>query len=197
MRVYIDDTQLSDADNIEHAIDLARDHIQDQPRLIVDVLADGEPATQQHLENPGAVIGELRFETADTGAFLTETAHTAKDSIRLIQDDQTTCAAKLRTGELEGAMQSLAAIMDGWQAVRDIVDQVAQLAQIEIATLSVDDQTGAALTQGLSEALTEVRESLQTQDWATLGDVVEYDLQTHATRWSALLDAMIDRTQRA
>jgi hypothetical protein len=197
MRVYIDGTQLANADNVEHAIDLARAHIQGQPRLIIDVLADGEPATQDHLENPGAVINELRFATTETSAFLTETASTAQDSIKLLKDDQSACADQLRKGELEHAMQSLGAIMDTWQGVRDIVDQVAQLADIEIATIEVEDQTGAAITKGLSESLSEVRESLQTQDWATLGDVVEYDLETHATRWSALLDSMIEQTQRA
>ncbi len=195
MRVYIDDTQLDNADNVEHAIDLARAHIEDQPRLIIDILADGEPATQEHLENPGAVIGEIRFTTTETGAFLTETVHTAKDSLKLLHDDQSTCADQLRKGELESAMQTLGAIMDTWQAVRDVIAQVAHLAEIEIGTLQIDDQTGAELTKGLSDALTEVRESLQTQDWATLGDVVEYDLQTHATRWSKLLDTMIEHTQ--
>ena len=197
MRVYIDDTQLQDSDSIDHAIDLARAHAQTAGRLIVDITADGAPASPDLLESAASSVDELRFATLDTITFLAETTQTADESIALLKADQSTCATQIRAGELESAMQSLLAIMEGWHAVRDVVDQVTQLAEIDITTLAVDDTTGAELTAGLSQALNEVRESLQTQDWATLGDIVEYDLDTHATRWSALLSVLGNHIKRA
>jgi len=204
MRIYIDDTQLPDAPDAPGAIDAARAHIDGSDRLIIDVMADGERAPEAVLDgtSDGAGIGELRFVTADAGAFLRETTHAAKDSIGLIRRDQETAATQIRTGELSNAMQTLGAVMEGWQAVRDVVDQGAQLAGVDPASLEVErdkssdesgGETGAAVIEDLSAALGEIRDTLGAEDWASLGDVVEYDLATLTERWDALLDAMIER----
>ena len=210
MRIFIDDTRLDDAPDAPTAIALAREHIDGADRLIIDINADGEPAPDAILDgtDDGASIAELRFTTADTGAFLSETVHAAKESLDLIRKDQTTAAEQIRAGEMEDAMHALRAIMEGWQGVRDVVDQVAQLAGADAATLEAHSEahsetgseggaeSGQAIIADLGAALTEIRDTLAQEDWASLGDVVEYDLATLADRWDALLDALIERAAR-
>ena len=206
MRIFIDDTRLDDAPDAPTAIALAREHIDGADRLIIDINADGEPAPDAILDgtDDGASIAELRFTTADTGTFLSETVHAAKESLDLIRKDQTTAAEQIRAGEMEDAMHALRAIMEGWQGVRDVVDQVAQLAGADAATLEAHSEagpedgaeSGQAIIADLGAALTEIRDTLAQEDWASLGDVVEYDLATLADRWDALLDALIERAAR-
>ena len=198
MQIWIDNTQQSDATDLGDALEQARIHAESSGRLIIDILVDGQPATDELFEDQPEgleTINELRFTTADTSALISETAHTAIESIELLKADQEAGAQQIRAGELEDAMQTLQAIMEGWLAMRDVVDQIAQIAQIDIATVNVGDEIGSDIVQSLSNALAEVRETLQNEDWSSLGDVIEYDLSELAGKWANLLQSLIQSVQ--
>ena len=124
-----------------------------------------------------------------------DNAQTAIESIELLKADQEAGAQQIRSGELEDAMQTLQAIMEGWLAMRDVVDQITQIAQIDISTVQVGNETGSDSVQSLSNALAEVRETLQNEDWSSLGDVIEYDLSELAGKWATLLQSLIQTVQ--
>jgi len=194
MQLWIDDIQLDTADNLEAAFELARKHSEASNRLIIDIQADGHPIDDALLDEPPtdtAGIAKLRLTTTDHKAFLTETIHSAKDALDLTGEDQQTAADQIRSGELEEAIESLQSVLEGWHAVRDVVGQSAALAEIDIDTLAFADTTGAACVDNLSKALAEVRTALSKQDWASLGDAIEYDLAEQISSWHALLDTMI------
>lgn len=198
MQIWIDNTQLNDAPDLNAALDLAREHSESAGRLIVDILVDGQPAPDSIFEEDPkahASISEMRFTTADIKALIVESAQTAIDSIQLLKSDQDAGVGQIRSGEIADSMETMRSIMEGWQAVRDIVDQIAQLADIDIPGLTVGTDTGAQIVQSLSDALSEVRETLQMEDWSSLGDVIEYDLSEQAAKWSSLLGALIQRVE--
>ena len=193
MRVYLDDQDLGELSDTASAIDAARDKVEGSGRTIVDILADGEPAPDSVFDDDqdSGDIGELRFQTVDTKAFLTETVETARESIGLLRADQKQAAELIKTSEMNDALETLRSILEGWQAVRDIVDQVAQLADLDISALTLSDGTkGEEPIHELTKALDEIKTSIQSQDWASLGDVIEYDLEELATRWDHLLTAL-------
>jgi len=199
MQLFIDNTQLDTADNLEAAFGIARKHAEDAGRLIIDIQADGQPIDDSLIDEPptdAAGINELRLTTTDFNAFLIETIETAKDALVSTQGDQIEAADQIRTGELEPAIESLKSVLEGWHAVRDVVGQSAALAGIDIDTLEITDAkgttiTGAQCVDALSKALAEVRNCLGKSDWASLGDAIEYDLEDQANTWTALLNAMI------
>tara|TARA_R110000868_G_scaffold241497_1_gene496079 strand:- start:57147 stop:57749 length:603 start_codon:yes stop_codon:yes gene_type:complete len=198
MQIWIDNTQQTDATDLGDALEQARIHAESAGRLIVDILVDGQPATDELFEDEPEgldTINELRFTTADTSAIIAETAQTAIESIELLKADQEAGAQQIRSGELEDAMQTLQAIMEGWLAMRDVVDQITQIAQIDISTVQVGNETGSDSVQSLSNALAEVRETLQNEDWSSLGDVIEYDLSELAGKWATLLQSLIQTVQ--
>ncbi len=198
MQIWIDNTQLNDAPDLSAALDLAREHAESAGRLIVDILVDGQPAPDSIFEEDSpdhSSINEMRFTTADIKALIVESAQTAIDSIELLKSDQDAGVEQIRSGEIADSMETMRSIMEGWQAVRDIVDQIAQLAGIDIPSFSVGADTGAQIVQSLSDALSEVRETLQNEDWSSLGDVIEYDLTEQAAKWSSLLSALIQRVE--
>lgn len=193
MRVWIDSTELQASDSVSAALDLARDHSEESGRLIIDIMADGQPIDDDMLENPPsdtAGISELRLTTTDPVAFITETLHSARETIILVREDQGTAADHLRTGQLEPAVESLTAVLTGWQALRDVVDQSAILADIDLSTIKVQATTADACIARLGKTLGEIRDNLTNQDWSSLGDSIEYDLDEQAQQWDAMLEAM-------
>lgn len=194
MHIWIDNTQLNDAPDINEALENARLHAESAGRLIIDILVDGQPAPDElYGETPETLgpIQELRFTTADTQSMVNESIETAIDSIELLKADQVQGAQQIRSGELGDAMESLRAILEGWQAIRDMVDQITQITNLDIQSVQVGNEQGSEIVQSLSTALAEVRETLQSEDWSSLGDVIEYDLEELATKWSALLSALL------
>ena len=200
MQLWIDETQLKTDDNLELAFEIARKHAEETGRLIVDIQADGQPIDDDLLDTPPsdtAGISELRLITTDFVSFLTETMHSAKEALELTRSDQISAADQIRTGELEPAVESLKAVLEGWHAVREVVEQAATLAEINVDALSITDGAGTTTNgqqtiDALSKALAEVRNTLSKKDWASLGDAIEYDLDDQINAWNALLNAMIE-----
>ncbi len=193
MRVWIDNTELQASSSLSDALDQAREHSEQTGRLIIDIIADGQPIDDDMLENPPtdeAGISELRLTTTDPVAFLTETLQSAREAIMLVREDQGSAADHLRTGNLNPAVESLSAVLTGWQAVRDVVGQSAALADIDLSTLAFQNTTADACIAKLGETLGEVRDNLTRQDWSSLGDTIEYDLDEQAQRWDSMLEAM-------
>jgi len=198
MHIWIDNTQLNDAPDLNDALEQARLHAESSGRLIVDILVDGQPAPDEIFDDePQGLdsINELRFTTADTKELVIDTINTAIDSVELLKADQSAGAKQIRSGDLSDAMHTMRSIMEGWQAVRDIADQVAQLTQTDIPSLKIGPDQGSEIVESLSKTLSEVRETLQNEDWSSLGDIIEYDLDELATKWSALLTALIQGAQ--
>ncbi len=198
MRVFIDETELDNNDSIADALDAARDHAENTGRLIVDIHADGEAINDALLDNPpndNAGINELRLTTTDPVAFLVETFASARESLVLVREDQSTAADHLRKGELEPAVEVLNAILTGWQAVGEVVAQSAELAEIDLNTFEFDGTNASAVIEKLGDTLFEIRTNLTHQDWSSLGDAIEYDLDDLAKQWDGLLDALAQRVQ--
>ena len=199
MRVMIDNTELQTSDSIANALDAAREHAEKSGRLIVDINADGEPIDDTLLDNPpedNAGIALLELTTTDPVAFLVETFSSARESLALVREDQGTAADHIRTGQLEPAVESLNAIMTGWQAVGDVVSQSAELADIDLASFSFENTSATECIGKLSDTLFEIRTNLTHQDWSSLGDAIEYDLDEQAQQWDALLVALTQRVQQ-
>lgn len=200
MNIWIDDTQLEAAPDLDTALEQARLHAESQGRLIVDILVDGQPATDALFDEDASdlpPISELRFTTANTAALVNDTIDTAIESIDLLKADQQAGAQQIREGDMDNAMQSLRAIMEGWQAMRDIVDQITQITNLDINTLTVNQQPAIEIINKLSKSLEDVRETLKNEDWSLLGDTIEYDLNELADEWSTLLSAMKSSTTPA
>lgn len=198
MRVFINETELDSNASIAEALDAAREHAEQGGRLIVDIIADGATIDDTLLDNPpadDAGIRELRLTTTDPVAFLVETFASARESLVLVREDQATAAGHLRAGELEPAVEALNGVLTGWQAVGDVVSQSAELAEIDLAGFAFAGTTAGTSIEKLGDALFEIRTNLTHQDWSSLGDAIEYDLDDMAKQWDELLGALSQRVQ--
>ncbi|MFG0313798.1 MAG: hypothetical protein ACF8LL_06405, partial [Phycisphaerales bacterium] len=88
MRVYIDNTELEANNSIADALNAAREHAENDGRLIIDIIADGQTIDDAMLDNPpsdSGGISELRLTTTDPVAFLMETFARARESLALVR----------------------------------------------------------------------------------------------------------------
>ncbi len=194
MKLIIDGQTAADGvEGVSQAIDLARDRAAEQGRLIIEIKADGRPAGTL-LDSPPedtAGVGEIDVVTADRSAFLSETLYDAKDALGRVRVDQKQAANMIDQGQVNDATASLGPVMEGWQAVRTVVDQAATLLGVDLHVFVVDGTPAAETVSGFASDLVELRNAVTNEDWSALGDVLAFDLEERAQGWDALLDGLI------
>ncbi len=193
MQIWIDTEQVETSDTIEQALDTARAHAEQTGRLIVEINADGKPLDDSLFENPAAStpdIAELRFVTVDPIAFMNQTLDDTRLSLESTKAEQIVVASQIQSGELSNAIELLGPVLEGWHAVRDVVDQLSALAGVDLHTLDIDGVSATECINGLAKALGEIRDALANEDWSSMGDLLEYNLDEQASTWMSLIDAL-------
>jgi len=193
MQIWLDAETLNATDSIETALDAARERAEQTGRLIVEIHADGSPIPDALLDDPPAEacgIQELRFITVDPVEFMVQTLGDTRASLDSTKAEQTITAGLIQSGKLSEAIGSLGSILEGWQAARDVVDQLSELAGIELGSLDIDGTSGNECINGLSHTLGEIRNAVTGEDWSSLGDLLEYELDQQASNWLSLIDTI-------
>ncbi|MEM9372842.1 MAG: hypothetical protein AAGA55_04285 [Planctomycetota bacterium] len=194
MKLIMDgQTVADDVAGVAQAIDLAREKSAEVGRLIIEVTADGASA-EALLETPpadDAGVVELGVVTASKGAFLAETLHDAGDALDRVRIDQKQAADLIDRGEVAEATASLGGVMEGWQAVRTVVEQASALMGVDLHSFEVDGTGAAETITGFASDLVGLRDAVSNEDWSALGDVLAFDLEQRAESWKVLLDGLI------
>ena len=195
MRVTMDGQTISeDAAGIAQALELARQKADELGRLVIEVLADGQPAADllDRLPQDPAGVAELGVTTADKSLFLRETLFDARDALERTRQDQRQAAALIDAGELAQALGSLRTIVEGWQLVRSVLDQSATLCGLGLHQLRAADTTGDEVVNALATDLLALRDAVAREDWSALSDVLACDLDARAEQWLAMIMHLSD-----
>lgn len=200
MRAYLDDAPLQcERDTLRAAFDAALARAHEAGRLVVDVLADGEPIAHDTLRDPPdhPTDAEIRFITADASEMVVRVLKEASDAARQVGVEQAEVATHLHAGRRDEARESLERVVLIWQAITQAVARAGELLGIPLA--HEDLGNGATLEdalQALKVDLQAVIDALSSEDWTGLADAVEYDLATHSQRWEELLMSAAQRVER-
>ncbi len=200
MQLWIDDIEIESPDSLEAAFEIAREQTEKNGRLIIDILADGQPIKDELIDdmpNDSAGISQLRMSTTDARSFIIDILKSAQESLQITEADQQSATELIHAGNFKDAIATLSAIIEGWHAVREVIDQTADLSDLDVNTLSIVDAKGNTTNgeqciESLTKALEELRSSIQQQDWSSLADAIEYDLNDQINLWNALLNTMIE-----
>lgn len=196
MRVTMDGQTISeDAAGVAQALELARHKADELGRLVIEVLADGQPAADllDRLPQDPAGVAELGVTTADKSLFLRETLFDARDALDRTRADQQAAAGLVDSGEVAQALGSLRSIVEGWQLVRSVVDQAATLLDIPLHQLRSNDTPGDEVIRALANDLVALRDAVSREDWSALSDTLACDLDARAEQWLGLIAALTDR----
>ncbi|MFT5424933.1 MAG: hypothetical protein ACI89L_002736 [Phycisphaerales bacterium] len=165
----------------------------DTGRILTRVIADGAPIAAELIDHPpadDAGIGTLEIFTDDTNEVITESLAGASEALQAVKLIQQTAAEKIQAGQIAEAFEPLGSVLETWGAVREIVGQAGELANIDIGRLPVGESTGAALIEDLSVRLGAIREAMAGEDWGGLSDELAYELGDQAEAWRGLVHAM-------
>jgi hypothetical protein len=184
-----------DAAGVAQALELARHKADELGRLVIEVLADGQPAADllDRLPQDPAGVAELGVTTADKSLFLRETLFDARDALDRTRADQQAAAGLVDSGEVAQALGSLRSIVEGWQLVRSVVDQAATLLDVPLHQLRSNDTPGDEIIRALAGDLVALRDAVSREDWSALSDTLACDLDARAEQWLGLIAALTDR----
>jgi hypothetical protein len=193
MDVYLDGEPLPGAGRtLATALEAAR--AQCPARLIVEAVADGAPVPAQDLESPPAqepYAGELRLMSESVDVLVREALGSAGAALAEARGRHGACAELLRVGDIGGALDALRDVLTAWEGVRSALELCGRAPGDPLS----DEASIGVSVNDLAVRLTEVKRCLTAQDWATLADVLLYDLGPLSQRLERALLAVSDRAE--
>ena len=194
MRVLLDDQPIAaDTPGIAQAITAARTAADEAGRIIIEVTGDGQSLERAVLAAPPtdtAGISERKFITADPGAVVAVTLSDTKSLLDEAAASHQEAADELMAGNRDGAIAPLRGALESWAVVRDVIEKSSALLAIDPRAIESESGTGAAIIDGLTEKLGEIKQSLGAHDDAALADVLAYDMPEQVARWRSLLGSL-------
>src|SRR5262249_24974133 len=106
---------------------------------------------------------------------------------------QSAAAHALHVGEYENALTQLAQALETWQNARRVIDQGPRLLKLDLHSLRIADLDAAAMIDTLVCHLNWLQTALKAQDWSTLADLLEGELDADAADWQRLLLVLADK----
>lgn len=175
-----------EANQLGQVLAAAQGHLQDQGRVVVEVLVNNESlvgdqiAERQHESVDGLDIQlissspkELSIETLD------QVDQRLQESVEI----QTEAANLLRADRGKEALEQVSQIIDTWLKVQQAVLQCCQLVNVDFSELRADGFTATELTERLLGQLQELKSLIESADYSALADVLEHEWPDVVSQW--------------
>ena len=169
-------------------------HLQkDSNRLVVHVLIDGEEPDLERLAQikQAPLAGHsLYIETADPREMALDVLGQVEAQLDEADRLKTEAADLLQRNQTTKALERLSGCFTTWQHAQESVLKTAQLLRIDLATIRVGERALQDVLVEFTGQLRAIRESLESRDYVTLGDVLLYEMTATCAQWRAALVAM-------
>jgi hypothetical protein len=193
MSVTVDDELLA-ADTLGlDTVGQVLTHVQRPGRLVVSLLIDGrEPdLTQMAAVRRSPVLGRtLYIETAAPRQMALDVLADVEDQLGQVDAFRADAANLLGQDKVARAMEKLGLCLTAWQAAHEAVAKTARLMRVDLERLTVDGRPAAAVLAEFTDQLREVKQMLTDRDYVCLADLLRYEMDGAAERWSAMLNAL-------
>jgi len=197
MQVFLDNDPLeTDAATLAQALQAAVEAARQRGRVIVEVEADGEPVADEDLDNPSqdpAFCDELRFVSAEPRSLVRVTTLDAADALEQTRSRCAQASEMLQTGQIAEALRDLAECLAAWETARRVVQEGCALLGLPLESEEGLGPGAQEQVAALTETLEAVKAAVASQDWATLADLLAYDLDEQADAWRRAMQAMGER----
>jgi hypothetical protein len=200
MRVLLDDIEQNlAADSVGAAIAAAAELAERGGRMIVEVIVDGRPWSQQEIEQERAgPDSEVRLTSADPVELVSETLGDASFALADAAELQQAAGELLQAGQTAQAMDKLNKAVSIWLSVQQAVTMGAELMRIDLACFGGSAMAGPGpaaavgnaveVIASLNRQLQAMRAGLESGDTLALSDTLMYDLPPVVEQWQRLLD---------
>ncbi len=201
MELLLDGERLSLAagtETLAQALRLGIETARSRGLMVVEATADGQPLDESVMERGTAATLSLR--TAHPGKLARETLLQAAETMETVRAHQQKCGEALGKGDESGGIDHLRVALEGWQMVRDVIDQTRALVGKDWKDVVVFGTHGEATVdhaiEQLAIALKAIKATSEAQDWSGLSDIVMYDMDALAEVFVSLLRALAERAHQ-
>ena len=197
MQILIDGTPSEHtAETASEAMQIVRAWAADRQRVVTGIELDGTRLEGDQIAQLDAIEGggALAATTSLPGDLVAEAFRDAAGVLLQTRSDQSAAADLIDEGQVEQAMQHLSVCMGAWNASRQVLDQGLTLLDRSIDDVFVTngqgDRVSAGGESGCVEALVgtlrELKRALEDQDFATVSDLLRFDLEEQTKQWEQL-----------
>lgn len=176
------------ADSVWAAIAEASAIAQSKGRLIVEVVLDGTPLTDEEvgaLEEAQRAADTIELTTANVSALVAEVFAEADDALGQAESLQKEAAEHLQAGAQSEAMAKLGEAISIWQSAQRAFELGVTALADGPKEMKTDSFEAAAAR--LRQQLDSVCESLRQRDMIALADALLYELPDCVAQWRTML----------
>lgn len=196
MKCKIDEQLVEiEATELGKVLATAQSHLQEQGRVVVEVLVDNESLVgdeiaerqneaidSQDIQLISAKPNELAIETLEqVDARLQESMQTQSDAAKLFREDRSA-----------DALQHVSQIIETWLKVQQAVLQCCQLTNVEFNQIRSESFTATELTERLLKQLQELKSLVETGDSTALADALELEWPDIVTQWRSVIEHLLE-----
>lgn len=168
-------------------------HLQQQDRLVVNVLIDGQEPDLNKLNSirQSAINGHTLFiETAEPREMAIEVLEAVEHQINEADRLKADAIEMLHANQLFGAMQKLSGCFTTWQNAEESIGKIARLLRIELARIDIDGTPFDQILCGFGQQLRSIKQALENRDFVGLCDTLTYETTETSAQWRKALQAM-------
>ena len=170
-------------------------HLQQQERLVVSVLIDGQEPDLRNLSTvkQSLINGHTLFiETAEPRVMAMDVLNEVEQSLDEADRLKGEAVDLLQRNAAVRAMEKLSGCFTTWQHAQESLLKTAQLLRIDLTRVSIDGRSlGDVVTEFVTQ-LREVKQAMENRDFVTLADVLTYEMTQTSENWRGAIEAMKD-----
>jgi hypothetical protein len=140
-------------------------------------------------------INRVDVRTSPPSAFLRECLLEAIPALEDTAHKAASLATTFRGHDLAPGHEGMKSLAAELHSVAALTSLLSGPLAIDLTAIAIDGVTASQHLEQFESAIGAVVAAQETEDWLTVADVLEYDLEPSLRRWSALLTLLTSRLQ--
>lgn len=198
MQVLLDGRPIEASGNtLADALEAGRSASAALRRVIIEVIADGQPVPDARLTHPpkdDPFAETIEMRTASPVDLVRTTLHESADALEEAKKQQVVASDLILEAKTSEAMEKLGEALRLWTAIqRAVTDSCALFSSPELAeTIGSEPSVDPELISELASNLGLVHNALERRDWSELSDLLAFELEELTQKWSKAIRDLAD-----
>jgi hypothetical protein len=168
-------------------------HLQQQDRLVINVLIDGcEPDLNQLGSiKQSAINGHTLFiETAEPRQMALDVLDEVEQQLDEADRMKSDAVELLQSNNAVKAMEKLSGCFTTWQHAEESIGKIARLLRVDLSRIVVNSTPFSEILGGFTEQLRSIRAALENRDFVSLCDTLTYETTETSNLWRSAIQSM-------
>jgi len=170
-------------------------------QLVTAVRLDGvdEPSFRDETQagRPLETVATVEFDAVEPAALVAQSVEDAREGLAGLRQHTLDVARRFRGTRVANANQGLAELTQGLGTLVSLVDTIGGALGISLETLTANGRPVVAVIDDLAQPLVAIGQAQAQEDWVTLADILEFDLEPALACCESLFDALSTLTRQA